>query len=227
MDWSRFSAAPASSDAIRSRHWPGRGTACAPLCAARILRVICNPWGRSGQIHAVQANLRYPQSLKAAAEGADAVVNLVAILAPSGRKQTFEALHVDGARAVATCGARGWRQAFRARLGHWRRQVVLRGLRPHEGTGRASGAGGIPRRNHHSPVDRLRTGRCVLQPFRVHGRYEPVPAAHRRRQDASSSRSMSAMSPPRSPTLLQVQASPAPSTRRAGLRCSRSAACSN
>lgn len=58
------------------------------------------PMGTVGQIHAVQANLRYPQSLKAAAEGADAVVNLVAILAPSGR-QTFEALHVDGARAVA------------------------------------------------------------------------------------------------------------------------------
>lgn len=58
------------------------------------------PMGTVGQIHAVQANLRYPQSLKAAAEGADAVVNLVAILAPSGR-QTFQALHVDGARAVA------------------------------------------------------------------------------------------------------------------------------
>ncbi len=38
-----------------------------------------------GQIHAVQANLRYPQSLDHAVAGADAVVNLVGILAEGGR----------------------------------------------------------------------------------------------------------------------------------------------
>lgn len=58
------------------------------------------PMGAVGQIVPVQANLRYPQSVKAAVEGADAVVNLVAILSPSG-KQTFDAVHVEGARAVA------------------------------------------------------------------------------------------------------------------------------
>jgi uncharacterized protein YbjT (DUF2867 family) len=58
------------------------------------------PMGVVGQIHAVQANVRYPASVRAAVEGADAVVNLVAILAKSGR-QTFDALHVDGARAIA------------------------------------------------------------------------------------------------------------------------------
>ena len=58
------------------------------------------PMGSVGQIHAVQANVRYPQSLKAALEGAEAAVNLVAILSPVG-KQTFDAVHVDGARAVA------------------------------------------------------------------------------------------------------------------------------
>lgn len=58
------------------------------------------PMGSVGQIHAVQANVRYPQSLKAALEGAEAAVNLVAILAPVG-KQTFDAVHVEGARAVA------------------------------------------------------------------------------------------------------------------------------
>lgn len=58
------------------------------------------PMGGVGQIHAVQANVRYPDSVKAAVAGADAVVNLVAVLQPSG-KQTFDALHVDGARTIA------------------------------------------------------------------------------------------------------------------------------
>jgi NADH dehydrogenase len=58
------------------------------------------PMGAVGQIHAVQANLRFPDSVRRAAEGSAAIVNLVAILAPSGA-QTFEKLHIDGARAVA------------------------------------------------------------------------------------------------------------------------------
>ena len=58
------------------------------------------PMGRVGQIHGVQANLRYPDSVRAAVEGAQAVVNLVGILARSGR-QTFDAVHVAGARAAA------------------------------------------------------------------------------------------------------------------------------
>ena len=58
------------------------------------------PLGTPGQIHAVQANLRFPASVAAALSGADAVVNLPAILAESGN-QTFEGLHVFGARAVA------------------------------------------------------------------------------------------------------------------------------
>ncbi len=58
------------------------------------------PMGAVGQIAAVQANLRYPASITASIEGADCVINLVAILYKSGA-QTFDALHVDGARAVA------------------------------------------------------------------------------------------------------------------------------
>lgn len=71
------------------------------------------PLGAVGQIHAVQANLRYPDSVLRAAEGAEAVVNLVAILAESGR-QTYARVHVDGARAVAEAAAR----AGAARLVH-------------------------------------------------------------------------------------------------------------
>jgi NADH dehydrogenase len=58
------------------------------------------PLGGVGQINPVQANVRYPASLAAAAEGADAVVNLVGILFPAG-KQTFKAVQDEGARHVA------------------------------------------------------------------------------------------------------------------------------
>src|SRR5271167_3590033 len=62
------------------------------------------PLGRVGQIHAVQANLRYPDSVAAAVGHADVVINLVAILFERGR-QTFAAVHVAGADAVARAAA--------------------------------------------------------------------------------------------------------------------------
>jgi uncharacterized protein YbjT (DUF2867 family) len=64
------------------------------------------PSGRVGQIHAIQANLRNPASVARALQGADAVVNLVGILAESGR-QNFEAVHAFGARAVARAAQEG------------------------------------------------------------------------------------------------------------------------
>lgn len=62
------------------------------------------PLGSVGQIHGVQANLRYPASVAAAAEGSHAVVNLVGILYPTGR-QSFDAVHAFGAGAVAEAAA--------------------------------------------------------------------------------------------------------------------------
>ncbi|GLQ20881.1 complex I NDUFA9 subunit family protein [Algimonas porphyrae] len=63
--------------------------------------------GMVGQVQLVQANLRFPESVDAALDGADACVNLVALLHESGR-QTFDALHVEGADAIATaCANRG------------------------------------------------------------------------------------------------------------------------
>jgi len=56
--------------------------------------------GDVGQIEVVQANVRDADSVTRALEGAEACVNAVAVLYESGR-QTFQALHVDGARAVA------------------------------------------------------------------------------------------------------------------------------
>ena len=58
------------------------------------------PLGGVGQINAVQANVRFADSLLAAADGADAVVNLVGILFPSG-KQSFKSVQDEGARHVA------------------------------------------------------------------------------------------------------------------------------
>jgi NADH dehydrogenase len=62
------------------------------------------PLGRVGQIHAVQANLRYPASVEAAVQGADVVINLVGVLFERG-KQRFEAVHAEGARTVAQAAA--------------------------------------------------------------------------------------------------------------------------
>lgn len=58
------------------------------------------PMGNVGQVHPVQANLRYAPSLRHVVEGAYGVVISVGILAKSGR-QTFEAVHVAGPQAVA------------------------------------------------------------------------------------------------------------------------------
>lgn len=61
--------------------------------------------GDVGQIQLVQANVRFPDSIDAALEDADAVVNLVAVLHEDG-KQNFEALHVEAAQAIAEAAAK-------------------------------------------------------------------------------------------------------------------------
>jgi NADH dehydrogenase len=58
------------------------------------------PMGRVGQIHAVQANLRYPESVAAAVRDADVVINLVGILFERGA-QRFDAVMTAGAQTVA------------------------------------------------------------------------------------------------------------------------------
>lgn len=58
------------------------------------------PLGNVGQIQPVQANVRVRWSVDRAVQGADHVINLVAVLHESGR-QKFNALHEFGARAVA------------------------------------------------------------------------------------------------------------------------------
>ena len=58
------------------------------------------PLGRVGQVHAVQANLRFPASVQAAVRGADVVINLVGILFERG-KQRFPAIQAEGPGLVA------------------------------------------------------------------------------------------------------------------------------
>lgn len=62
------------------------------------------PLGRVGQIHAVQANLRNAESVASAVRDAGVVINLVGILFERG-KQSFEAVHVEGAATVARAAA--------------------------------------------------------------------------------------------------------------------------
>jgi NADH dehydrogenase len=58
------------------------------------------PLGKVGQINAVQANLRHPDSVKAAMRGASVVINLVGILTEGGA-QKFDAVQATGADTVA------------------------------------------------------------------------------------------------------------------------------
>src|SRR5450631_2260340 len=62
------------------------------------------PLGKVGQIHAVQANLRYPASVEAAMRDADVAINLVGILAEGGG-QTFDAVQAKGAETIAKAAA--------------------------------------------------------------------------------------------------------------------------
>jgi NADH dehydrogenase len=74
--------------------------------------------GAVGQIYPVQANLRYPDSVRRAVEGADAVVNLVGILAECrfclsrSARQTFHAVSVAGARTAAAAAREAGAKTF-------------------------------------------------------------------------------------------------------------------
>ena len=93
--------------ALAKRHYRIRVAVRRPELAGHL-----QPLGSVGQIHAVQANVRYPQSIEAAARGAQVVVNLAAILHERGQQQ-FDLVHAAGAERVALAAA-----AFGARLVH-------------------------------------------------------------------------------------------------------------
>lgn len=57
-------------------------------------------FGGVGQVQLVQANVRFPDSIDAALEGANGVVNLVGLLSEKG-KQTFFNVQAEGAASIA------------------------------------------------------------------------------------------------------------------------------
>jgi NADH dehydrogenase len=67
--------------------------------------------GAVGQIHGVQANLRYPDSIAAAVEGAEAVVNLVGVMHSRGLN-TFDAVQAFGPGAIARAAKAAGVQRF-------------------------------------------------------------------------------------------------------------------
>jgi uncharacterized protein YbjT (DUF2867 family) len=69
------------------------------------------PLGTVGQIHAVQANVRHPQSVAHALRDAQAAINLVGILHQSGA-QRFDAIHHRGAQTVAKAAKQAGTEVF-------------------------------------------------------------------------------------------------------------------
>ncbi len=69
------------------------------------------PIGGVGQVQPVQANLRYPASLGHVIEGAEMVVNATGVSVESGA-QTYTAVHVEGAGALARAAARAGVEAY-------------------------------------------------------------------------------------------------------------------
>ena len=75
------------------------------------------PLGRVGQIHSVQANLRYPASVEAVMRDSSIAINLVGILTEGGA-QTFDAVQAKGAETVArAAGAVGARMVHVSAIG--------------------------------------------------------------------------------------------------------------
>lgn len=70
------------------------------------------PSGKVGQVHTVQANLRYPASVEAALRDSHVAINLVGVLTEGGA-QTFDAVQAKGAETIAKAAA-----AAGARLVH-------------------------------------------------------------------------------------------------------------
>ena len=121
------------------------------------------PLGKVGQIHAVQANLRYPASVEAAMRDSHVVINLVGILAEGGA-QTFDAVQGAGAGAIARAANAAGR-ADGACLRHRRRREFAVALRPLQGGGRKGGAGGRSLSHHPAAVGGVRPRGPVHQPF--------------------------------------------------------------
>jgi uncharacterized protein YbjT (DUF2867 family) len=86
--------------ALAQRGWRVRVAVRRPDLAGHV-----QPMGVVGQVMPIQANLRYPDSVHHAVQGADAVVNLVGILAETGR-QSFSAVQGQGPALIGQAARR-------------------------------------------------------------------------------------------------------------------------
>ena len=199
--------------ALLKRGWRVRAAVRRPDLAGHL-----QPLGMVGWVQPMQANLRYRWSVDRAVEGADAVVNLVAILSETGR-QRFDAVHDFGARAVAEA-ARG---AGLKRVVHMS-AIGADADSPSaypgalKGSGRsrrlrdAARLGGLP------PVDRVRAGGPFLQPLRLAGAAVVRRCRCSAADTRASSRSSSATWRRRLPTRSRARRSRARPTNSAGRR---------
>ena len=121
------------------------------------------PLGKVGQIHAVQANLRYPASVEAAMRDSQVAINLVGILAEGGA-QSFDAVQAKGAGDDRQ-GGRCRRRADGACLRDRRRRELAVGLWPLQGRRRKGGAGGRALRHDPAAVGRVRPRGSIHQPL--------------------------------------------------------------
>ena len=118
------------------------------------LAAFLQPIGGVGQIQPVQANLRFPDSIAAAVEGATAVVNATGVKAESGA-QTYTAVHVEGALALAQSRIGRARVDLCAYFGNRRRPELRLALYREQGARRESDARDIPRRGRHASIGRV------------------------------------------------------------------------
>ena len=176
------------------------------------------PLGMVGQIKPIQANLRYRWSVDRAVEGADAVVNLVGILAEGGR-QTFDAVQAFGPRAIGEAA----RAAGISNVVHVSAigadQPSTIGYLRSKAEGEAGISEAVPDAVIMRPSIVFGPGDGFLQPLRGDGADLAGPAADRRGQRRASSRSTPATSARRSRAPSTAMRSAARSTSSAGRRC--------
>ena len=175
------------------------------------------PLGRVGQIHAVQANLRYPASVEAAMR--DSARRHQPGRHPGRERRADLRRGAGQGRRHGGQGRRRRRRADGACLGDRRRREFAVALRPHQGGGRKGGAGGRAVGHHPAAVGGVRARGSIHQPLCRAGADVAGAAADRRRRDQDCSRSMSAMSRPRWPMPSTARPRPARPTSSAARKC--------
>ena len=163
--------------ALAKRHYRIRVAVRRPDLAGHL-----QPLGRVGQIHAVQANVRYPRSVEAAARDADVVVNLVGILFERGR-QRFDTVQGFGAEQVAlAAAAHGARMIHVSAIGADENSTSLYARTKAMGENAVLAA--MPGANVFRPSIMFGPEDDFFNRFAAHGAVAAGAAADRRRRDA-------------------------------------------